>query len=244
MSAQPLTRSSDNSEDSKWHELIKFAELLITQSDLESQLAYLISTFERIFSCKASLWLEDLYSIILRDDVMRENHINLMNLSDLMVKARDSKKIYHQPKPDSNLADLPSSIALPMLIREEIIGVIQLDRSDGSGFDYQDCEFIYGLGLHCSLAIDWKRQEIVNSDQSRIIELLTSTTQISKSITSNLDLDNLINSVISHLHQRFGFSKVNLFMVQGEPNQALYRVGITDQGIEPSDLYYYDRDST
>ncbi len=130
-----------------------------------------------------------------------------------------------------------------MLIREEIIGVIQLDRSDGSGFDYQDCEFIYGLGLQCSLAINWKRQEIVNSDQSRMVELLTSTSQISKSITSNLDLGNLINSVISHLHQRFGFSKVNIFMVQGGPNQALSRVGITDQGIEPSDLYYYDRDS-
>ncbi len=99
MSAQPSTRSNDNSEDGKWHELIKFAELLIPQSDLESQLAYIISTFERIFSCQASLWLDDLYSIILRDEVLRENHIILSHLSDLMLKAREFKKDLPSTKP-------------------------------------------------------------------------------------------------------------------------------------------------
>lgn len=156
MSAQPLTPSNNNNiKHVKWQELINFAEQLLLQSDIESLLACIISTFERLFSCNLKLWLAGPYSNLLQNGVSQDVNLHLSVLTDLMKQAYGVKHVFPKPESGSYVGDQPSSIALPLMIRDEILGVIQLDRLNQAAFNAQDIESVYGFGLQSSIAVDW-----------------------------------------------------------------------------------------
>jgi GAF domain-containing protein len=73
---------------------------------------------------------------------------------------------------------------------------------------------------------------------------LTLIDEIGQSILSNLDRDSLLNSIISLLHQVFGFSKVTLYTLRGEDQNKLKKIGISGNGLEPEETYYYKKDSS
>jgi phosphoserine phosphatase RsbU/P len=79
-----------------------------------------------------------------------------------------------------------------------------------------------------------------NSSNSTIDHTLID--EISQSILSNLDRDGLLNSIISLLHQVFGFSRVNIYTPRGEQKGILKRIGINADELEPETLFYYEPD--
>jgi len=187
MSALPLKPSNNNNiEYSKWYELTKLAEQLLLQTDLESQLFCLLSTFERYFAGNTLLWLSDSFSNLMRGKVLQEINLQLSSLTLLMRRAYEERRVFGSPIPDSNISDLPTIIAVPMIIGDDVIGVIQLERVNHAGFDKQDVELIRSLVLQASIVLDWKRKESFWSDQQKNTAILSSIAQIGKSITSDI----------------------------------------------------------
>ena len=243
MSALPLKPSNNNNiECSKWYELTKLAEQLLLQTDLESQLLCLTSTFERYFAGNTLLWLSDSFSNLMWGKVLQEIVLRLSSLTELMRKTYEERRVFGSPIPDSNISNLPTIIAIPLIIGDDVLGVIQLERENHAGFDNQDVEFIRSLVLQASIVLDWKRQESIYSNQQKNNEILNSIAQIGKSITSNLDLDNLLNSAVTLIHQNLGFVKVNIYTLKGEKIPVLTGVGISPQGIEPRIVYCNEND--
>ena len=243
MSAQQLTPFNKNqTANSKWRELVLLAEQLLSLPELKSQLICIINTFERYFSCHCLFWLSGAYSSFLADNVTQENKLHLNELTDIMSQAYDKKDIFPKAEPDTDVDAFPSIVALPLIVKDEIIGIIQLERKNKAGFNHQDIEIICDLSFQAAMAIGLKTQETICFDLKKKYKLLNSIVEISKSITSNLDLENLLNSAITLIHQNFGFLRVNVFVDDGEDKLNLKRVGISSQGIEYSDFYAYESD--
>lgn len=224
---------------SKWGEIKELTELLKLQPDIESQLVHTISTIESLFSCKTKLWLSESFVSQLKTDIQQKRHIEVNELTDLMSFAVQSKDIYPQTDFNPNNSSNPSSIALPLIIRDEVVGVIQLDSYVDASFTEQDIKYLQYVGLQSSLTLDLFIQISRNIEQQNTIEQLSSMALISRSFTSNLDLENLANSVVTLIHQKYNLYKVSLFLDKIGDKRIFSRYSITSQGIEPAAIFVY-----
>jgi serine phosphatase RsbU (regulator of sigma subunit) len=73
-------------------------------------------------------------------------------------------------------------------------------------------------------------------------ELENKVSEISKSIASNLDYDNLINSIVTLVYHNLNFSRVSIYIDQNEQNCLLKKVSISNSGIE-STIEHYPEDN-
>ncbi len=244
MSLQPSLHSNNkNLDNDQWHKLINFADILSTQLSLESQLSCATSILESIFSCKARIWLAPSFSEILRDEGFRNDTTLLSDLSPLMEHAYHERQIISSHQSDSNNVDMTSVIAIPLLIQDEVLGIIQLDRTNQVGFSFEDVELMNGFSSQLSIALNYLRQKTLSDQLQQHIGQLKQIEEISQSILSNLDRDSLLNSAISLLHQKFGFSRVNILMARGDDKKIFKKIGISDDGIEPEKTYYCETDN-
>lgn len=244
MSLQPLPHSNKKSfVNNQWHELLKFAEILLTQSGLENQLSFAIGILERNFSCKTSIWLTESLIAPLKGEWGQNNTSQLSDLSTLMERAYHEKQILPNLGTNSTDIDLTSVIAIPLLVKDEVVGVIQLDRTNQVGFTFEEVELMKGFSTQLSFALNYLRQKTHNDHLQQNIDQLTWIEEISQSILSNLDRDSLLNSIISLLHQKFGFSRVNILIARGEDKKVLKKIGISDEGIEPEKTYHNAKDN-
>jgi len=219
-----------------WQELGNLAELLPRQPDLETQLIIIIAAFERIFTCVARLWLGDRYKMMVREEKLQNHDVSLSGNSKLMQQAHDTAKVARQKSRNPSTNKSSNVIAVPLLAEDTVLGVIELERQDQEGFIDQEVDLAYKLGLFSAIELDWRIQKSITAEQHDSIELFKSVIQLSKSITSILDMDNLINSAISTIYQRFGFSKVDILTIQNGSKPALLSKHITRQGIESNNL--------
>jgi len=240
-----LSPHSNNKDldNSLWHELLKFAEIISTQSSLESQLSCATSFLERLFSCKTRIWLVDSFSDLVSNEDLQNKATLLSELSPLMEQAYHERQIIPNLRSDSKDVDLNSVIAIPLLIKDEVLGIIQLDRTNQVGFTFNDIELINGFAIQLSIALNYLQQKILSNYLQQHIDQLRTVEEISQSILSNLDRESLLNSAISLLHQNFGFSKVNILIVRGDDKKVLKKIGISSDGIEPEKTYYYETDN-
>ena len=237
-----MPSNNPNLKQSMFNELVKLAKQLLLQPDLGSQLDVIISTYERLFSCNARLWLADSYLTMIMDGSLGKIDLYLNKQTELMMQASKDKQIIPNKLPISISNDLPLFIAIPLMINDDVLGVIQLERNNTSGFNSQEIEFISGFGFQASLALNLKMKESNCFKKQTKNEMLSTAARIIKSINSILDIDNLLNSIISLLHQTFGFSKVFIFLVQGNENNAFSKVGISNHAVERSKPYFFRQD--
>ncbi len=231
MSTQPSTDSNiNNLEQGKWNELEKLTEQLLVRSDFEDQISYFLKSIERIFSCSAKFWLADIYRELIIHEELGQYNINLDSLSELMLNAYQTKSIC--PKQISNLIEYPSIIAFPLVFIDDVLGVIQVERNTQTGFNNQDVEFIRVYCFQSAIVFNYKIQSLLRSEQQYKYELLLSASQFSKSIASNLDLDNLLNNVVSSLHHQYKLFKVSILVLQNEKSIMLTEVCISTSGLE------------
>jgi phosphoserine phosphatase RsbU/P len=231
MSTQQSADSKNNNlEQGKWNELEKLTEQMLVRTDLEGQISYFLKTIERIFSCSAKFWLSDIYNDLIKQELFSRFNINLDPLSELMLNAYQTKSIC--PKQISKLIDYPSIIAIPLVFMGDVLGIIQLERYNQSGFNNQDVECIRVYCSQTAIVFNCKIQTILHLEQQHKYEMLLIASQLIKPIASNLDFDNLLNNVITSLRQKFELFKVSVLIFQRERINLLTEVCISTSGIE------------
>jgi GAF domain-containing protein len=71
-------------------------------------------------------------------------------------------------------------------------------------------------------------------------DFLITCEEISKSILSNLDRNNLQNNILSLLFRKLNCAQVNLYMLRGDDQEVRKKIGISPEGIEPEKVFYYE----
>ncbi|MCU0486568.1 MAG: GAF domain-containing protein [Anaerolineales bacterium] len=120
------------------------------------------------------------------------------------------------------LPETRSEVALPMRIKDQVLGVLDVQSNQVNAFDETDMLVLRALADHIAIAIENAR---LYGDLQKRAEQLATIAGISNAITSLLDLDELMHEVVQLLHQRMGYAHVHIFLVHSFRQQIYYQAG-------------------
>jgi serine phosphatase RsbU (regulator of sigma subunit)/putative methionine-R-sulfoxide reductase with GAF domain len=198
----------------EWQELLNLGKLLLEQPGLSAQCEMITATAQRLLDCQATLWLlEPLFSV--------ERPGNISGIIDAALKAAPTPLLKRALETRDLVLDddhASTALALPLITHGEVLGAIQLKRLTGKGFVGSEIDFIKGLAIQATIALQSTRQRAL--DHWRV-ELLSLVRNVSAQIAAVLDLDELARRVTNLILDTFHYYYVAIFTV--EPAQEALR---------------------
>ena len=131
---------------------------------------------------------------------------------ELVSDARDDPRFVHQVDEATGFATR-SMLAAPLKAQDEVLGVLQvLNKKSGSGqFDEQDEALLTGLASTAGLAL--RNAQLVGAErQARDLKTLLG---ISREITSTLDVDRLLLTVVNLGSQALSYDRAAIALDDG-----------------------------
>ena len=241
MSNQPSLISNYSGNLRTWQEVIKLADVLTTQYSFESLISYITKLFREKFSFDTKLWLTPSLASQIDLTGFPDTGPLLDDLSPLMELAFREKRVITNLQ-NGSMDDL-TKLAIPLLAGEEIIGIIQLEKYDQIGIQHDAADSLINFTSQVSLCFSTLRQKSHSEYLQQNIDHLTAIEAINKSILSNLDKESLLNSILSLLHQKFGFGRVNIYTDRWGDKKEFIQFGISEDGIDPTKIYEVNPDS-
>jgi hypothetical protein len=222
MSIQPLPLSRNDAFPPLLDELLNLAGILATHFSLESLLSFIKELFERNNLLVGGIWLSPSFLPLITDRVKNDASL-LSTLSPLLEQAYREKRIIPNTISDTYAVDTASMLAIPLLVRDDVFGVIQIDKKAEVGFSTSEIGNILSIISQFSLALTYLLHLSHNDYLQLNLVHLTTIEEISKSFLSNLDRDSLLNSILTLLRQRFDFWSVNLYIYRVVIRESLNR---------------------
>ncbi len=244
MSNQPSQHSDHAAKPDQWHIFLKLADTLSTQFSVKSLLDLVSQVFEHDIPCQVSIWLAPVLSPLLKAEDIQAAAPLVGERTPIMELAYREKKL--SPHINSIFVEdnLPKTLAIPLVANGDIYGVVQLDKTSQNHFSPAEVEFCLALASQVSLALASLQQRSYTEYIQHTSTFLTIAEEISKSILSTLDPDNLVNSFLSLLHQSFDYPRVDLYITRNNEHQVFKRVGISQDGISLDPACHVDQAST
>ena len=106
--------------------------------------------------------------------------------------------------------DSKSEIAVPLKIGDRIIGVLDAESSELSAFSQRDMRILSQLASQIAVSIENSR--LFQEEKKRSLQLAM-INDVGKRAVATLNLDEILNSVISAIIANFGYSHVSLFLM-------------------------------
>lgn len=241
MSIQPLPHSSNEVFPSLFDEIVGFTEVLAAHYSLDSLLSFINEFIERRSMIAAGIWLSPSLLPIIPDSIKNDASL-LSALPPLMEQAYLEKQIIVDTSPVTDTMDKVTNLAIPLIFRDEIFGVIQVDKKVQDGFPDTEIGIVSSIFSQLAIALSYLQHESHSEYLQTNLTHIVSIEEISKSFFSNLDRDGLLNSILTLLRQRFGLWSVRLYTLHGDGNNRIKQIGISGDGIEPEKIYDYDHD--
>ncbi len=121
-----------------------------------------------------------------------------------------------------------SELVVPILVKEQVIGVLDAQSDRAAAYDDTDVEVLQSLAQQAGAAIENVRlyaAEQRRAEQFRVIA------EVSQRITSILDIDELLAQVVRLIQQTFGYHYVDIGLIEGD--ELVFRVGAGDDRNAP-----------
>lgn len=135
--------------------------------------------------------------------------------------ANDISKEPRYKKVDS-LADTQSEVVLPLKIENQILGVFDVQSNQKNAFDENDLLVLQALADNVAIAIystQLYQRAKIRADQ------LNTVSEVSRALTLILDIDELIETIVSLIHDRFGYPYVHLYTVDPIEQKITFKAG-------------------
>ncbi len=120
------------------------------------------------------------------------------------------------------LAETKSEAVLPLKIEDQILGVLDIQSDQLGAFHPNDLLVLRALADTIAIAINGAR--LYGELQTRA-DHLGMVAEVSKSVNSTLDLEELLNNVAGLIQERLGFPYVHVFTVHPNRRQVVYEAG-------------------
>ena len=143
-------------------------------------------------------------------------------------------------RPIDLLPETRSEIALPLIVQDRLVGVLDVQSNHEDDFDEMDLLVLRALAGAIAIAIE--DAQLYEDLRRRAVQLQT-VYEVSSAITSILDQDDLLQEVVRLIHDRFGFQNVHLFTVHTGRRKIFYEAGsgLRSQSVRKEE-YVYDLD--
>ena len=116
------------------------------------------------------------------------------------------------------LPETRSEAVIPLKIKDRVLGVLDVQSDQLNAFHPNDLLILGALADTIARAVEGAR---LYGDLRRRADQLTLISEVSKSVSSSLELGKLMTDVADLIHDRFGFPYVQLFTVH--PNRGLIK---------------------
>jgi len=120
------------------------------------------------------------------------------------------------------LPETRSEAALPLKIEDRILGVLDVQSDQAERFDETDVLVLRALADQVAIAVEDAR---LYSDLRLHADQLSAVTEVSRVVASILDLNKLLEEVVTLIHERFDYPFVHLFTVDPARQKIVYRAG-------------------
>lgn len=150
-----------------------------------------------------------------------EHMIGHVAATGTAIIANDVTQETRYKKVDS-LADTKSEVVLPLKIETQIFGVFDVQSNQKNAFDENDLLVLRSLADNIAIAIYSTRlyQRVqIRADQ------LTIVSEVSRAITFILDIDELLEKIVTLIHDRFSYPYVHLYIVDPVEQKITFRAG-------------------
>ena len=132
-----------------------------------------------------------------------------------------------------SLPETRSEVVLPLKIGERVLGVLDIQSDQLHAFHPNDLLILGALADTIARAVEGAH---LYSNLRRRADQLALVAEVSKSVSSSLELNTLMNNVATLIHERFGYLYVHLFTVHLNRRLIEYQAG---SGTPSKDLEGY-----
>jgi serine phosphatase RsbU (regulator of sigma subunit)/putative methionine-R-sulfoxide reductase with GAF domain len=154
--------------------------------------------------------------------------------------ASDVRKEPRYKEVDS-LAGTKSEVALPLKVDKLVFGVFDVQSDQLQAFDENDLLVLRALADNIAIAIENTR--LFQTVQMRA-DQLTTVSEVSRAITSILDLDQLLQKIVNLIHKRFDFPFVHLFTIDPVQKKITFKAGSGERAsVYENSSYSFDMDA-
>jgi len=153
-----------------------------------------------------------------------------------------SNDVHNEPRYKffANLPETQSEIVLPLKIEDKVLGVLDVQSDNINAFHPNDLLVLRALAANISIAIEGA---YLYADLEHRNQHLSLVTEVSRDITSILDLDELLCRVASLITEQLGYPHVNLYSVHHNRRRIYHEAGSGPRGAA-MEGYSLDLDST
>lgn len=116
-----------------------------------------------------------------------------------------------------------SEVALPLKLGHDLIGVLDIQSEYAHAFDEATLPLLRVLADSVAIAVEHIR---LSSDLARRADQLSAVAEVSRAITSILDIELLLENVVQLIHEKFAYPHVYLFTIDHARGQIVYRAGV------------------
>ena len=131
------------------------------------------------------------------------------------------------------LAETRSEVVIPLKLGDQVLGVLDVQSDQVNAFHPNDLLILGALADTIARAVEGAR---LYSNLRRRADQLSLVAEVSKSVSSSLELRTLMNNVAMLIHDRFGYPYVHLFSVHQNRRLIQYQAG---SGTRSKDLVGY-----
>jgi phosphoserine phosphatase RsbU/P len=221
-----LHRSQRNAEPD-WKQLLQLSEQLANQATPDEQCRLIQQITSHFFSADVRVWLAypayPLWGSLETETLPRAEATALAHAT---FKDHTITFAYaNLPGPiaealPTSAGQLPNAIALPLMTRGIMLGVIQMDAGDGQVFNEKDIIFAEGITLHAAIAMESTRQEAI---KNWYLEQLTLVRSVSAQIASFSHLEDLYAHVTGLIQETFQYDYVAILTLDEHKNELIFR---------------------
>lgn len=121
-----------------------------------------------------------------------------------------------------SLPETESEVAFPLKIENRVLGILDVQSDHMDAFHELDRIVLRALADSIAIAVEGAR---LYSDVQRRAEQISAVFDITHALTSILDLDKLLDTVVDTIQKRFGYPFVHLYSVHPGRRLILYWAG-------------------
>ncbi len=121
-----------------------------------------------------------------------------------------------------SLPETKSEVVIPLKIEDRILGVLDIQSNQLHAFHPIDLLILQALADNIARAVEGAR---LYSGMRRRADQLTLVSEVSKSVTSTLDLTEIMHDAAALIHEKFGYPHVSLFTVHPTRRLIVYEAG-------------------
>lgn len=205
-----------------WRQLLTLGEIILHQPTVQDQAETLRKYMEEGGVYRVDVWFSE--SISRLPGQYHLAPFPFIPPSPLMERAARNLQICvkgKKGKPGLYNKDLQAfTVAIPMVVQQSLVGVIQVSRADNAPFLTEEVELLEGLSAHAAVALQMSHHTIIKNWRLEQLALLRS---VSAQISKSQSLEELANEVTCLIRQAFDYHVVSIYILETITGKLLFQ---------------------